>query len=300
MEEKQLIFIISQPRSGSTYLQSLLSNNIQVNTCSEPWIFLNYISLLKPEVVKTDFDIKMASRAFKSYLCNFPKFNYRDKLKSHILGNYEPMAQNFEYVIDKTPRYYEILDEMLQLFPNSKFIILKRNPTDVARSIMTTWNINTIKKILPYKNDILKAPIIIDDFLEKYKSYSNIYEISYEELIDDEIKETKKIYDWLGIDFSSSYIDFSSNHKIKGKFGDPYINANLTKDQIVNLKPDLLRWQKKFILGYGHYLEQRKFLNYSYSYTGRKTANFQYFRYLVRSQNSFKENLKMNLYKILS
>jgi len=300
MEEKQLIFIISQPRSGSTYLQSLLSNNHQVNTCSEPWIILNYISLLKPETVKTDFNMNMASRAFKSYLSNYPEFNFREKLRSHILENYEPMATNFKYVIDKTPRYYGILGEMLQLFPNSKFIILKRNPIDVARSIMTTWNIDTIKKIIPYKSDILMAPIIIDNFLREYSSYSNIYEISYEKLINNEIEETKNIYDWLGIDFSSKCIDFSSNQKVKGEFGDPYINANLTKDQIENLKPDLLLWQKKFILGYGHYLSQTKFSNYSYSYASRKTATFQYFRYSTKSQNSFKENFKLNLYKILS
>lgn len=40
MNGKNLIFIVSQPRSGSTLLQRILSAHSQICTTSEPWLAL--------------------------------------------------------------------------------------------------------------------------------------------------------------------------------------------------------------------------------------------------------------------
>lgn len=42
--------------------------------------------------------------------------------------------------VDKTPRYYQIVSEIVRIFPAAKFIWLKRNPFAVAASLKTTWN----------------------------------------------------------------------------------------------------------------------------------------------------------------
>jgi len=44
---KNLIFLISQPRSGSTLLQLIFSGNPEVATTSEPWIALHPIFALR-------------------------------------------------------------------------------------------------------------------------------------------------------------------------------------------------------------------------------------------------------------
>ena len=61
MLDRNLIFIVSQPRSGSTLLQNLLSNNTQVNTASEPWILLRLAPFFKPSLINATFDYKLAA-----------------------------------------------------------------------------------------------------------------------------------------------------------------------------------------------------------------------------------------------
>ena len=43
------------------------------------------------------------------------------------------------YFLDKTPRYHLIIDEIITVFPQAKFILLWRNPLSVVSSIMSTW-----------------------------------------------------------------------------------------------------------------------------------------------------------------
>ena len=45
--EKNLIFIISPPRSGSTLLQRILNNSSEIETTSEPWFLLHYLGIKK-------------------------------------------------------------------------------------------------------------------------------------------------------------------------------------------------------------------------------------------------------------
>ena len=100
MKEENLIFIVSQPRSGSTYLQNLLSNNKQTNTCSEPWLLLNFLNFIKPSLVHTKTDNKLTIRALNNYLNAFPNFKFKEACKELILKLYEPMFKGYQFAID--------------------------------------------------------------------------------------------------------------------------------------------------------------------------------------------------------
>ena len=151
MKEENLIFIVSQPRSGSTYLQNLLSNNKEINTCSEPWVLLNFANQIKPKLLQAKFDNELAINAFSHYQNKYSEFDFKEKQKQFLLSLYEPMFQGFNFVIDKTPRYWEILEDIVRIFPKSKVIILKRNPIDVARSMITTWKMESLQELNQFK-----------------------------------------------------------------------------------------------------------------------------------------------------
>jgi hypothetical protein len=46
---KNLIFLISQPRAGSTLTQAILGSHRDIYTLSEPWLMLHPIYALRPE-----------------------------------------------------------------------------------------------------------------------------------------------------------------------------------------------------------------------------------------------------------
>ena len=280
LKEENLIFLVSQPRAGSTYLQNLLSNNPETNTVSEPWLLLNFVNQLKPELIEAKFDNKIAVDAFKDYLNKYPEIEFNKYHKQFILNLYEPMFNGYNFVIDKTPRYWEILDELIDLFPKSKVIVLIRNPIDVAKSMIKTWNISSLERLNYFKRDLLLAPKALFQFNEKHKENQNVYLLRYEVLLENTKTVIQDLYKWIGVKFIPTVLDTKENTKYKGKYGDPFQNtereysiAKKTKNQ------DLNKVFKKFIIGYGNYLGNDFLNSYgSYSFENYKeTRVFKYF-----------------------
>ncbi|MEM5564596.1 sulfotransferase [Psychroserpens sp. AS72] len=296
MKEENLIFIISQPRSGSTYLQNLLSNNDETNTCSEPWLLLYFSNQLKPNLFEAKFDNKIAIAAFSDYLEKHPSINFNEEQKTFLLNLYKPLFEGYKFAIDKTPRYWEIMDEIIALFPNCKMIILKRNPLNVAKSIIKTWNINSIPKLSYYKRDLLFGPKQIHAFSEKHSTNHNVYTLRYEDLIKDTAEEIKKVYEWIGITYHLGVPDTSNNKKYKGKFGDPYQNSEKPFGEIKteNKQKALNKMFKDFLIGYENYLGSEFLIAYgNYKVIEVKQKQTRAFNYFMHFRNNGKNGINL-------
>ncbi len=250
MDEKSLIFIFSQPRSGSTFLQSLLSNNSLVNTTSESWLLLALSPLFKPELIReATYDHAMAMDAYGAF-CSRLEINKFEQVRQYAISHYEVLGRGYSYVLDKTPRYWEILEEILALFPQSKFIVLRRNPQEVIRSMIQTWNIGDLEGLLYLGRDLCHAPKILSEFASAHQNSENVRSISYHDLARNTTKVVSDLYEWLGLPFEESVLQISENSKILGKYGDPFINGE--KRLSATLDP---KWND-LISGYLHFLGQ--------------------------------------------
>lgn len=297
MSEEKLIFIISQPRAGSTLLQSLLSNNENVNTVSEPWLLLALAPLLRPSLAITQYDYGLCHDALHEYQKKFPTVQWVEGLKQLAVQMYAPLFKGgYRYVIDKTPRYYEILDIVLDLFPNAYFIFLKRNPMDVVTSLIRKRSLTKASDLLWNNRDLLNAPYLIHEFLETHSGNKNVLSLKYETLIGEPEKVLGALYKHLGISFSTNMLQLDNN-KIAGKYGDPNIQKpthkkiKSTKDSIV-----LSKEMQSFVQGYAAYLGT-EFLeaygNYGSSIKESKdTKVFTKFMTEAKKQNAiFKESI---------
>lgn len=285
MREENLVFIISQPRSGSTYLQNLLSNNAEVNTCSEPWILLNYVNQIKPKLLEGVYDNELAVAAFNNYKKFSLKLDSQGLLKEHLLQIYKPLFDSHSFAIDKTPRYWEIMDEIVQLFPKAKIIVLKRNPLEVAQSLIKTYGMETLQELNQFRRDLLYAPKCLYKFSTKQANNPNIYTLRYEDLKANTEVQVKALYQWIGAAFQPAVLDVSGNTKYRGYFGDPFQNASVDYKASKNQSRQnvISRTFQKFLMGYGYYLGD-EFLEAYGNYTAdvplRKTSVFRYFEFL--------------------
>lgn len=299
MKEENLLFIASQPRAGSTYVQNLLSNNPQTNTVSEPWVLLVLAPLLKPSLVRNAaYDHSLAIDAFTDFQ-EKTQSDTNAQIKQLALNFYKPLKHGFDLVIDKTPRYWEILDEISNLFPNSKILLIHRNPIDVVRSIIQTWNIKTIERLNYYRRDILLGPRVLIEFEKRHKDNLLVRSVNYDDLISNTNQIVSDLYTWLNIDYDKKMLDVSSNIKYKGKYGDPYQN-NKTKIQY-----DLPPIFEEFIKGYEAYLNYEILQETgSDSLSGKETRAFNYFLSLGEGRvehkyQSLLQELKLTYRKIL-
>lgn len=282
MTDANLIFIISQPRSGSTMLQAVISNNGEVASSSEPWLLLHFLSYTRKDLLEAKYNQDWAAEAYKDYIKKIGEANFSEDLKNFLVKQY---GRNFKpdtkYFLDKTPRYYEILDEMIAIFPNAKFIILKRNPKDVFRSIVKTWS--SLGKfdfgfLLKFRRDLLLAPFKLHQFSIKHAEKANVKTIHFEEFIENSEENFRKLFQWLGITFKEEMLDYSSNNQIVGLMGDPigvkkFNRPTKKQDQKEKEIQKIHFLNRKFESGYCAYLGKRFLKEYgNYSLESNKAS----------------------------
>jgi hypothetical protein len=302
MTDNQLIFLISTPRSGSTFLQALLSNNEFVNTTSEPWLMLPFVSYLRSDLKKERYDEKLCNEGISFFLEKLggqPKFE--SLLRSFLLDAISPLVNEQQLFLDKTIRYYLILDDLKRIFPEAKFIILKRNPLANLNSMISWQGAKTYHDMYWYYDDLIKAPCIMDDFLKRNKDNKNVKEVVYENLVAQPEKELKELYNFMNVPFSEKVMDYSGNNKFRGELGDTKV---LSKGTIY--KADLNKWQEKlndknwksFFTGYVSFLGEDFIKDYAgnaISFDIKDTKDFNRFlKYGALNFNRF-EIEKANL-----
>ncbi len=209
MTDKNLIFLISLPRSGSTLTQKIISAHKDVYTRSEHWIMINPLYALKNEGTKAEYNKKWEYGATQDFISHLPgggKNRYSEHLRNMYLSMYNDyLTENTKtYFLDKAPRYYLIINELQEVFPNAKFILLVRNPLGVLSSIISTWTKSDWYKVKNFRVDLTKGvDIITDELLDKR---DNIFIMRYEEMLADPSRIFQKCFDYLNLDFSESYI----------------------------------------------------------------------------------------------
>ncbi|MDC7995718.1 sulfotransferase family protein [Altibacter sp. HG106] len=261
MKEEELIFLISAPRSGSTYVQRILSNNAQVNTVSEPWILLNFMNQFDPTLVHTSVNNRLTHEAFQEYLKKAGPVDYTNAFRSFLLELYTPLKGECRYFLDKTPRYWEIVDEIAEMFPKSKLVVLHRSPLDIAKSMVRTWNLNSLSMINNYRRDLLFAPKKLEEFCKEHQQNPQIRCVQYESLLKNPTEITASLYDWLEIPFHKDSVDIENNKKHLGTFGDPYQNLETNNTDAVKANNEFLETDSfhQFLVGYTHYLGEDYF-----------------------------------------
>lgn len=218
---ENLIFLISQPRSGSTMLQLILSQHPQIHTSSESWLMLNPIYALKQKGYKAEFNAEWSYLALTNFLDNFPDpiETYYEAIRKMMYYLYnECLSQtNKLYFLDKTPRYYLIIPEIMKIFPEAKIIILLRNPLSVLASILN-WINNDWSKLKNYYIDLFEAPILLYNAVRALGK--NTYVVKYENFVLYPEKEINKLLDYLKLDYKADILNYTKENIPDWKLGD--------------------------------------------------------------------------------
>ncbi|MCU7800349.1 MAG: sulfotransferase [gamma proteobacterium symbiont of Lucinoma myriamae] len=224
MEQKKLIFLISQPRSGSTLIQKLLGAHSKIYTRSETWMMLNPSYELKRTGIEAEYNKDLAYRGLQDFISNLPdggREKYIKKIRKMYLSLYgEYIQKNPEKsFLDKTPRYHLVIDELIEIFPEANYLLLIRNPLAVLGSIINTWTKENWKKLSNYKVDLVNGIDNILDAMEKHQS--SMYILYYEELLKNETNVMTDCVSYLGFEFEKNMFNYYQDESEKWLYGDP-------------------------------------------------------------------------------
>ncbi|MCS4185025.1 sulfotransferase family protein [Salinibacter ruber] len=233
-----LIFIACQPRSGSTLLQRMLGGHPAVHTFSEPWIMLPPAYTLRDSGMDAEYDAQLARTGIRTFCENLPegRDDYVEGIRRMYGFLYQRALETTEarLFLDKTPRYYLILSELKEIFPEARFILLLRNPLAVLSSILRTWVGKQWLKLSDYRSDLLKAPDLLQQMASD--SESKVATIQYEELVRRPQSGIAALCEHLGIEVEPGITDYGGDDQEKWTFGDPDLVYEHSKPQTSSLE----------------------------------------------------------------
>ena len=189
------IFILGMPRSGSTLIEQIISSHSNVFGGGE----LPY------------FDEILLSFNWGNNI----SFDDLENIRSKYLKKLSKLS-NARFITDKMPSNFHNIGLITNSIPESKIIHIHRNPMAVCWSIFYnnfhyktmgfSFDLETIGEYYNHYNNLMKY---------FYTIYSNkIYSINYENFIEKQEIETKKLMSFLNLNMEKSTLEFYKNERM--------------------------------------------------------------------------------------
>lgn len=195
--ENTPVLIVGTPRSGTTLTESIIIGHGMIAGAGE----MDYWSKVMPHVDKVlpdSFSNDLAKRLAEEYLM-FMRKNSRD-------------AQR---VTDKMPSNFQYLGLIHAVLPNAKIIHIKRHPIDACLSIYFQnfsdghaykWDLESLvswyeqyQRLMAHWREVLPA--------------GTLFEFWYEDLVEDAEGVSRKIMDFLGMEWEANQMSFYAQER---------------------------------------------------------------------------------------
>jgi Sulfotransferase family len=213
------VFVLSLPRSGSTLLQRMLATHPEVATTSEPWLLLPQLYALRERGAAAEYGHRTAARAIADFAASLPggRDDYLAEVRRSALALYERAAGDAAWFLDKTPRYHLVVDEIMALFPDARFVFLWRNPLAVAASMIDSfgrghWNLDRYEVDLHGGIERLVAAHARRD--------PRAVALRFEDVVADPGATTRAVFELLGLDAAEAAAEAFAGTSLNGRMGD--------------------------------------------------------------------------------
>lgn len=223
--QPRIVFLVSQPRAGSTLVQRILASNSSVCTRSEGWALLRPLFEIghRETSLVAPYNAAVAENATADFLEWLPRG--RAAYFAGVNRMFTPIVEELlreerrTVFLDKTPRYYEILPELAETFPEARFLILYRNPLAVMRSLWATFLHRRWQGFGIFRRDLLVAPARLVESARHLEG--RVLTLRYEDLVRDASTHVEEICSFIGVDYDPVMLDYGRAGVVSWRWGDP-------------------------------------------------------------------------------
>jgi len=257
--EKQVkpIFILGLPRSGTSLLLTILSAHKEIAGMAETWLLLPFMYANKNNGVLANYSHNLGYAGLTDLINNLPgkEQQYNNYLRMFFDNLYSSLANSHKYFIDKTPRYYYIIPELVKLYPDAKFIFLFRNPIQIFASRMNTTHAKNRFSIFSHQGnyfDMLKGPKLLSKGYEMIKDKA--FAIHFEQFVKDPEQHIKEMLNYLELDYNENMLSDFDPTKLPGRLLDSNVfeYGNTIQKSVTEKWKKIFntRFRKRFIAQY--------------------------------------------------
>lgn len=226
--EDRLLFLIGSPRSGSTLLSRMIGAHSEIHAPSEPHLItpiahLGYFA----SVEKAPYDPIITRAAIQELIGQLPggEDDYLRALRSYTDAVYESLAgpSGRLLLLDKTPAYALVLDFLVRLYPNARYVVLTRNPMAVWSSFVQSF-FDGDHAVAHDHNPLMERYVpAVARFVREAKV--PLCHVQYEELVTQPEVQLQRICDLIGVGFEPGMVEYGKQPDSRGQdargLGDP-------------------------------------------------------------------------------
>ena len=198
--QKNPIFIVGLPRTGTTLTERIVSSHSQVESADETFFMQSLIRRVSGVQGRESMSPAMIAAAAKKNIALIAN-GYMDAVDYRLSDR--------PYFIDKLPENFLYLGFIAKAYPHAHIIHLRRNPMDSCFAM--------------FKQSFFKYAYTLESLGKYYVAYNRlcnhwkkvlkdrVIEVEYESLVSDPETQIRSLLDKLGLDFEQSCLDFDQN-----------------------------------------------------------------------------------------
>jgi hypothetical protein len=228
--ERQLVWIFGSPRSGSTWLLSMLNEHPRVVPVDEPLIGLHIAPFVadRPGSFAEDLDIdnfsfnRLAAGGGGYFFSERFQNVWQPLLRDLIRGRFAPVARRGgrkSLVVIKEPNGSQAADMILRALPRSRLLFLLRDGRDVVDSEVAAFMAGSwmsarypmIRGIEPHEREefLVQAAYkwgwqteVVQQAFAEHPGPKLL--MRYEDLLADTVKQLGDAFEWLGLEIDKA------------------------------------------------------------------------------------------------
>ena len=230
---KKKIFIVGMPRSGTTLVEQILASHSKVYGCGE----LDYLTKA------TSFNTlsnqgNENDKILESYIHD-DNLQIFEKIKDKYNSSIQKLEIKENIITDKMPHNFVLIGFIKNTFPQAKIVYCDRDPLDTCLSLYKRTFVHKYfhsyvydqKKLGEY---YLLHKKLMDFWINLYGS--SIYQIKYEDLIDDQEKNTRDLLAYCDLEWEDQCMEFYKSKRNVKTASNEQVRQPIYKDSLKSWK----------------------------------------------------------------
>jgi len=190
------IFILGLPRSGSSLVEQMITNNNEIYGCGE-------VSKLYADI--TQF--------LENYNASDNPTSQLQLIADDYIEHIRGITKN-KIFTDKLPLNYKYLGIIKFIFPSCKFILTVRNSFDNLYSLYRNFFLGSSLNFCYDEGSLNSMYRLYEDYIRYWKTQNvSMYIHDHDEFLTDKINSTKNLFEYLNLDFNSQILDIKNNER---------------------------------------------------------------------------------------
>jgi tetratricopeptide (TPR) repeat protein len=206
------VFVVGYPRSGTTMVEQTITAHPLISAGDE-LVFINDLTRIGSRMLGSplQYPQSLADLWMGDNQLVLDQFRDYYLQRAEQLGIWEKGATLFT---DKMPLNETHLGLIHLIFPDSPIIHVRRHPLDILLSNFANFLTHGFNQAFDVKT-IAQHYVLIDDLVEHYKQQLDLkyLEVRYEDLVEDQEPNVRRMLDFIGVDFDPRCLSFQDNQR---------------------------------------------------------------------------------------